>query len=81
MIRRLTIGYRYWHMQRHHFGWRQVGGEMLCVMDDRNARQASAFRPGKESAKPVRASLGANDQSAAVVREHQPCELFPIARA
>ena len=48
---------------------------------DPNARQASAFRPGKESAKPVRASLGANDQSAAVVREHQPCELFPIARA
>ena len=34
MIRRLTIGYRYWHMQRHRFGWRQVGGEMLCVMDD-----------------------------------------------
>lgn len=25
MIRRLTIGYRYWHMQRHRFGWRQVG--------------------------------------------------------
>ena len=48
---------------------------------DLNARQASAFRPGKESAKPVRASLGANDQSAAVVREHQPCELFPIASA
>jgi hypothetical protein len=21
-------------MQRHSFGWRQVGGEMLCVMDD-----------------------------------------------
>lgn len=34
MIRRLTIGYRYWHMQRHRFGWRQVGGELLCVMDD-----------------------------------------------
>jgi len=34
MTRRLTIGYRYWHMQRHRFGWRQVGGEMLCVMDD-----------------------------------------------
>ena len=34
MIRRLSIGYRYWHMQRHRFGWRQVGGEMLCVMDD-----------------------------------------------
>jgi hypothetical protein len=48
---------------------------------DPNARQASAFRPGKESAKPVRASLGANDQSAAVVREHQPCVPFPIARA
>ena len=48
---------------------------------DLNARQASAFRPGKESAKPVRASLGANDQSAAVAREHQPCELSPIARA
>ena len=50
-------------------------------LDDQNARQASAFRPGKESAKPVRASLGATDQSAAVVREHQPCELFPIASA
>lgn len=48
---------------------------------DREARQASAFRPGKESAKPVRASLGATDQSAAVAQEHQPCELFPIARA
>lgn len=46
-----------------------------------SARQASAFRPGKESAKPVRASLGATDQSAAVAQEHQPCELFPIARA
>ncbi len=45
------------------------------------ARQASAFRPGKESAKPVRASLGSTDQSAAVAQEHQPCELFPIARA
>lgn len=45
------------------------------------ARKASAFRPGKESAKPVRASLGATDQSAAVAQEHQPCELFPIARA
>lgn len=51
------------------------------VFFDQEARQASAFRPGKDSAKPVRASLGANDQSAAVVREHQPCELFPIARA
>ena len=48
---------------------------------DQEARQASAFRPGKESAKPVRASLGATDQSAAVAQEHQPCELFPIARA
>ena len=48
---------------------------------DLEARQASAFRPGKESAKPVRASLGATDQSAAVAQEHQPCELFPIARA
>lgn len=34
MIRKLSIGYRYWHMQRHRFGWRQVGGELLCVMDD-----------------------------------------------
>ena len=50
-------------------------------MFDQEARQASAFRPGKESAKPVRASLGATDQSAAVAQEHQPCELFPIARA
>ena len=49
--------------------------------NDQEARQASAFRPGKESAKPVRASLGATDQSAAVAQEHQPCELFPIARA
>lgn len=48
---------------------------------DLNARQASAFRPGKESAKPVRASSGATDQSAAVAQEHQPCELFPIASA
>ena len=48
---------------------------------DQEARQDSAFRPGKESAKPVRASLGATDQSAAVAQEHQPCELFPIARA
>lgn len=48
---------------------------------DLEARQAPAFRPGKESAKPVRASLGATDQSAAVAQEHQPCELFPIARA
>ena len=44
-------------------------------------RQASAFRPWKESAKPVRASSGAIDQSAAVAQEHQPCEPFPIARA
>ncbi len=50
-------------------------------LPDLEARQASAFRPGKESAKPVRASLGATDQSAAVAQEHQPCELFPIARA
>ena len=48
---------------------------------DRKVRQASAFRPGKESTKPVRASLGATDQSAAVAQEHQPCELSPIARA
>ena len=48
---------------------------------DHGARQASAFRPGKDSAKPVRASLGATDQSAAVAQEYQPCELFPIARA
>ena len=34
MIRKLSIGYRYWHMQRHSFGWRQLGGELLCVMDD-----------------------------------------------
>ena len=33
-LARNAIGYRYWHMQRHSFGWRQVGGEMLCVMDD-----------------------------------------------
>lgn len=46
-----------------------------------SARQASAFRPGKESAKPVRASSGAIDQSAAVAQDHQPCEPFPIARA
>ena len=63
------------------------GGAHLIVRDgsgriyDLEARQASAFRPGKESAKPVRASLGATDQSAAVAQEHQPCELFPIARA
>ena len=49
--------------------------------DDRDARQAPDFRPGKESAKPVRASLGATDQSAAVAQEHQPCVPFPIARA
>jgi hypothetical protein len=47
----------------------------------KSARQASAFRPGKESAKPVRASSGAIDQSAAVAQEHRPCEPFPIARA
>ena len=58
-------------------GW----GAGLGGMSDQEARQASAFRPGKESAKPVRASLGATDQSAAVAQEHQPCELFPIARA
>jgi len=52
----------------------------ICIYD-LNARQASAFRPGKESAKPVRASSGATDQSAAVAQEHQPCELFPIASA
>lgn len=34
MASRITIGHRYWHMQRHSFGWRQVGGEMLCVIDD-----------------------------------------------
>lgn len=34
VIRKLSIGYRYWHMQRHSFGWRQLGGELLCVMDD-----------------------------------------------
>ena len=34
MIKKLSIGYRYWHMQRHSFGWRQLGGELLCVMDD-----------------------------------------------
>ena len=49
--------------------------------DHQNSRETPAFRPGKDSAKPVRASLGANDQSAAVVREHQPCVPFPIARA
>ena len=54
---------------------------VFAVAGDQEARQASAFRPGKESAKPVRASLGATDQSAAVAQEHQPCELFPIARA
>ena len=51
------------------------------VFVTQRARQAPAFRPGKESAKPVRASSGAIDQSAAVAQEHQPCELFPIARA
>ena len=61
----------------------QTAGKRLRrgVLNDQEARQASAFRPGKESAKPVRASLGATDQSAAVAQEHQPCELFPIARA
>ena len=48
---------------------------------DLEARQASAFRPGKESAKPVRASLGATDQSAAVAQEHQPCARFCEANA
>ena len=56
-------------------------GKMFYGWFDLNARQASAFRPGKESAKPVRASSGATDQSAAVAQEHQPCELFPIASA
>ncbi len=48
-------------------------------LPDLEARQASAFRPGKESAKSVRASLGATDQSAAVAQEHQPCQSLPIA--
>lgn len=30
----MTIGYRYWCMHRARYGWRQIGGEMLCVMDD-----------------------------------------------
>lgn len=34
VIRKSAIGYLYWRMQRKRYGWRQVGGEMLCVMDD-----------------------------------------------
>lgn len=34
MARRITIGYRYWYVQRARYGWRQIGPEMLCVMDD-----------------------------------------------
>lgn len=34
MMRRLSIGYRYWYVQRTPYGWRQIGPEMSCVMDD-----------------------------------------------
>lgn len=34
MIRRHKIGYVYWYMQRHAFGWRQIGPECHMVMDD-----------------------------------------------
>ncbi len=34
MIRRAHIGYWYWHMQRIPFGWRQIGPEAHCIMDD-----------------------------------------------
>lgn len=34
MASRITIGYRYWYVQRARYGWRQIGPEMLCVMDD-----------------------------------------------
>lgn len=60
--------------------WLTEDRDKHIMQFEQNARQSSAFRPGKESAKPVRASLGANDQSAAVVQEHQPCVPFPIAR-
>jgi len=34
VIRRAPIGYWYWHMQPIPFGWRQIGPEAHCVMDD-----------------------------------------------
>lgn len=34
MMRRAPIGYWYWHMQPCPFGWRQIGPEVHCVMDD-----------------------------------------------
>lgn len=34
MMRRAPIGYWYWHMQRGPFGWRQIGPEAHCVVDD-----------------------------------------------
>ncbi len=34
MASRITIGYRYWYVQRARYGWRQIGPEMLCVMND-----------------------------------------------
>ena len=34
VIRRAPIGCWYWHMQRIPFGWRQIGPEAHCVMDD-----------------------------------------------
>lgn len=34
MIRRLAVGYSYWYMQQHRYGWRQIGPEMPCVMND-----------------------------------------------
>lgn len=33
-MRSAPIGYWYWHMQRIPFGWRQIGPEAHCVMDD-----------------------------------------------
>ncbi len=34
MIRQISIGYSYCYMQRTRYGWRQVGPEMMCLMDD-----------------------------------------------
>ena len=82
MIRRLTIGYRYWHMQRHRFGWRQVGGEMLCVMDDRNLRgkpRGSARGSSEQAGTACGATSVASGQLACEVQQGQPHQPLPTA--
>lgn len=34
IISRATVGWNYRAIQRHRYGWRKVGLEVRCVMDD-----------------------------------------------